>query len=83
MKSVKVNYDNGNNGPVEVAHGSNKALALMSSEDVAKFCFGMNRQEVRMSKTKRALIDIYGDDWTNRLEEIAINREERMAHGQR
>lgn len=27
-----------------------------------------------MSKPKGHLIDIYGKDWTSRLEEIAINR---------
>lgn len=29
-----------------------------------------------MSKMKNALIDIYGEDWSERLEDIANNRNE-------
>lgn len=31
-----------------------------------------------MSKIKNALIDIYGEDWSARLEDVAAERKERL-----
>lgn len=36
-----------------------------------------------MSKIKNHLIDIYGDDWSARLEDIAQQKQRGVKHGQR
>ncbi len=36
-----------------------------------------------MSKVKNALIDIYGEDWSGRLQEIAAGREKVKFYGKR
>lgn len=53
----------------------------MMRTKVEKSSHAIKQSEASMSKIKGHLYDIYGEDWSSRLNELALRRQKARAYG--